>query len=149
MGSDHHRRRSIQFLRDVGVNVLANLVAALVIYLLGAALGLFPRSSEAVGVALMGLGAAAIYLLTFVGEAGNDFYRRELSAAGSTIVVGALLIIYGVTQSQGDRTTWWVCISLGSISALVGAWGVYSILKKMKVRQNEERRLKGLHWYEP
>jgi hypothetical protein len=41
------------FARDVTVNVLANLIAAAIIYLLGILVGLFPRTAEAVNLSIV------------------------------------------------------------------------------------------------
>jgi hypothetical protein len=142
------QRRSVPFIRDVGVNVLANLAAALVLYLLGTALGFFPRNRGAIGTALVGLGAAIVYLLMFAGEVGNQHHRRELFAAYTTIVLGGIATTYGMTQSYGDKAAWWIFNLLGLISAILGVWGVVTARRNIAVDRVDQQRLNGLHWFE-
>jgi hypothetical protein len=56
----------VKFARDVIVNVVANLVAASVIYLLGALIGLFPSSrvSGALALSILALSIVGLFLAT-------------------------------------------------------------------------------------
>ncbi|BCY07311.1 hypothetical protein [Actinoplanes sp. L3-i22] len=142
-------RRGFQLLRDVHVNVLANLVAAVVIFLLGAAVGLFPRSREAVVTAVLVLFMVVVYLLSIVGEVTRNSHHQGLYTSGSLVALGGFFATVGITQANGDPLFWWICVPLSAPALAIGGWGVYREYRAMKAAQAADRRLKGLSWYEP
>lgn len=112
------------FARDVAVNVLANLVAGAILYLIGAAAGLLPRTPltivPALGVLFFGIYLAGVFVkgpwgfrlmsisfaLTAAGGAvvlyaigGNDVWAWSLAGVAILLVLLAILM-----WSAGDES---------------------------------------------
>lgn len=122
----------IRFTRDVAVNVVANLIAAAILYLLGAAAGLLPRSpylifSSAVLI-LVGLGIA-------LGVVG-----MLLRGHAKAYVFCCALILGGLGQSVAPLVREAELGSLekvlypigGVAAAVLGASGIVSIWRSRK-----------------
>ena len=69
---------STRLLRDIGINVVANLIAAAIVYLLGAIAGLFPRDPAIIAAAAIFPGSEAEARAATIGRTGNCL------SAGST-----------------------------------------------------------------
>lgn len=87
--------------RDVGINVLANLIAAAIIYLLGVWAGLFPGPRLAVGLALLCfLGAILIGAVALA----RSTQRSRLVGLAVMLIGGcfASLMVYGIISGIAD-----------------------------------------------
>lgn len=103
--------------RSVGVNVLANLIAAAIIYLGGALFGLFPRSTEGIVVASGSLLLAAFIALWIFAQF-LAWPRKAQAYAVCFCLVGSALLITGLAGIQVEA----VIPLWGQI-----VWGVLSI----------------------
>src|SRR5256885_180504 len=126
-----------KFARDVVVNVIANLVAASIIYLIGALIGLLPRSSAALAIASMtvlagsglGLLAADGIIRSRYGVIGpKNLWRRQ---TGKRISLAVLLlgcggIVFGdlVVDNLAARIAVWLVYA---VIMLPNAWRLYDI----------------------
>ena len=142
-------RRSARFARNVGVNVLANLIAAGIIYAAGVATGLFPRSTEAVATAMAVVGLVALWSVGIAAEAGPNQDRRELFSASTVVVLGVLLLIYTVARGGAEKPFWWLFMASGLFFVVFGVLGVVLIRRGMSAAKAGQRRIKGLSWYSP
>ena len=103
MAMDRRQASFLRFVRDVAVNVLANVLAVAVLYLLSTAAGLVPRSrfATAVSIALIigtinALGVVATY---FVGN------RRQFRFATATALLGTAQVVLALSvRSPGIPT---------------------------------------------
>lgn len=141
-------RRSTTFLQDVGVNVLANILAAPVIYLLGAAIGLFPRSPEFLTFAVIWLLIAGLYTLGAAEQMMRTEFRRDMATRGSLVVLGALFIVIALTQSDLEDPYWWTLMVFGTLSLVPGCVGVVHLAAARRSTRVAERRITGLSWIE-
>lgn len=118
----HGRGRSVKFIRDVGINVIANLVAAAIIYLLGTLAGLFPRSPAGIGLAVLLITVLAIASVGAVFGASNAVTGKAAEGA-LALVLGIAFIVwayYGHEYTAGRYATGGVLASLG-VARLVHA----------------------------
>jgi hypothetical protein len=81
-------------MRDVMVNVLANVIAAGVIYLLGAAYGFFPHTPQS----LLGVGGGLLFVIGSIGVSNgriqepNRFLAKPVWAL--VAIAGALMVLW-------------------------------------------------------
>lgn len=139
---ENRRRRIASFASNVVVNVLANLIAAGIVYIGGSAIGVFPRSPQAVAASVTVVLVGGIGILTLL----NDVLQGERSAttAVSTIV---LLGATGITAGIADMEVYpsvprWAHIVLGTALLIVG-------VRLLRTRRRSRRRISGLHWVGP
>jgi hypothetical protein len=131
-----------------GVNVLANLVAAAVVYLVGVLLGLFPREPGAVAAAVVVTLGAVVWAMILI----NRFLAEDAklaSAAAGTVLFGVAILIATSAGRVADP-------EVGSEGAAAGAVLVAGGLvlalvwwRSRRRRLAHGRRIGGLHWYEP
>lgn len=154
MDRPERRHRRIQFLRDVGVNVLANLAAAPPIYLLGVAVGLFPKSRPAFGVALVALGVMVLCVPMFAAEIFRRSYRGEFYLGVGFLAGGvcALAINFDVLRISPDvaldHVYWWLLTLFGLLCFPMGGWFIHLARRERKDHQARSRRIEGLHWFD-
>ncbi|MEO3928847.1 hypothetical protein ABGB07_34065 [Micromonosporaceae bacterium B7E4] len=114
-----------KFAYDVGVNLLANLVAAAIIYLLGALAGILPRVSGLIGTALFVVLATLIIggviILRFLSWGGLMEPSWLPALVGGAAVAGALINPGG----HWPEPTW-VSLALGTCMVLIGAANLLS-----------------------
>lgn len=126
-----------KFARDVVVNVIANLVAASTIYLIGALIGLLPMSSAAFAIASMtvlagsglGLLAADGIIRSRYGVIGpKDLWRRQTGKRKSLalLLLGCGGVVFGdfVVDNLAARIAVWIVCT---VIMLPNAWGPYDI----------------------
>ncbi|MGK5680234.1 hypothetical protein [Actinoplanes sp. URMC 104] len=108
------------FPRDVLVNVLANLIAAAIIYLLGVLFDLLPRSSAAIILSILfSLYALTMALMTVGGILRKRSSGKRLFGLG-TLLLGVMMLagsIYGMVEHEGAA---WVGLLLGLWVLLTG-----------------------------
>ena len=129
------------FLRDVAVNVLANLVAAAVIYLLGVAYGLFPRNDRAialsVGVVLVVAGTSlSAWVLSALdyGKRWVGLFRigTYLATIG-VVVVFAAAFGWDFVHPHGLGHVWitlaiiFLATILATVMVIAGGFGILAI----------------------
>ncbi|MBG0560714.1 hypothetical protein [Actinoplanes aureus] len=137
------------FLAAVGVNVLANLVAAAIIYLGGVLFGIFPREPKAIAsalvIVLLAAAWGAILATRFFGLAD-----LQLTTSAGTAFLGGSLVVANLAGVEIDPI--WNS-PLGLVPAVVlflgGLWFTRPAWRDRKRRLAEAHRIKGLHWYEP
>jgi hypothetical protein len=122
------------FARDVAVNVFANLVAAAIIYLSGAMIGLFPSDIWATLASAAVIGAAVVvlgFVLARVQERIAKGRRRWAFGlvAFWTLIWGVGMILFGTLFPLGDPgfITW---IASGSTLSLFSAWGLITAIRE-------------------
>jgi hypothetical protein len=120
------RQTARRLARDVLVNVVANLVAAAVIYLIGVVAGLLPSSPIAIAAAaaltLGGLGLAIMVLsVTFVGGRVAIYAVAFGFVLAGASLMAAPLVVDGLWLSDkiGLPILGFLCISLGFSSIRV------------------------------
>lgn len=100
-------RRS--FARDVYVNVLANLVAAAIIYLLGVAVGWFPANGWVLsisGATVGGVGILVVVIDSLIGERIDSLISLVLFGIGGG-ALGPALLFFGAHVDEK-----WIAILL-------------------------------------
>lgn len=106
------------FARDVAVNVLANLVAAAIIYLLGLAAGLLPRSPILIWVAVvMAAGAAGGAIL------GSKVVYSRRGRYISSVGIGAFglaALVFAAVYPQ----YWLSLVAIGTVLLVLGGFTV-------------------------
>ncbi len=117
------------FARDVVVSVLANLIAAAIIYLLGLLAGLFPLVHAAVELSLgvLVLGSMLVAMTSTVGARTRVFHaKRSMYVIAVALIVGGVALLIGswlVFRASGwDRT---VGVVSGFLLAVLGVMLVW------------------------
>jgi hypothetical protein len=143
-------RRGRAFVRDVGINVLANLLAASLIYLGGALVGLFPRDPKAIvsAVALLLLGVS---LSPFLASSFLRNELREISFGVGAMLFGASMLIASFSGLDLGALTGSTLSGRIGIALIIvwGAWAARRDFRRYRRRIADDRQIKGLHWYEP
>jgi predicted tellurium resistance membrane protein TerC len=115
------RQGSIRFARDVGVNVLANLIAVPILYLIGVLAGLFPRDPQAIALAITIVLSVAFLLVGLV----SQFLKgtRQLKALCLSIVLaGCMILVSGIADIDIDVPfPRWAIILWGIATVAAGA----------------------------
>jgi hypothetical protein len=127
-------RQMPRLARQVLINVLANLIAAAIIYLLGLATGIFPRVDTLVLVAALVLTCAAAAVPHALADAQPRRKRRWVrrgaygSIAFGSVMVGSATYILIAWQPLG-----WVAGASLAVPICIGVWaigdGVWAINK--------------------
>jgi hypothetical protein len=95
----------VNFAQHVGANVVANLVAAAIIYLVGVIVGVFPKSQAAVYSAASFVGIAICFglsiLIPVMQSRGVDVKVIKLLGLASGILAGSTGIVLSVTSPAG------------------------------------------------
>lgn len=122
--------------RDVGVNVLANLIAFPLIYLIGAAAGIFRRVPAALVVAgsilalaLMLTAFTTIFLAVRESKAPQKIYKALLGASASALAPGILFVTLGVTAIGRAPIGATISIVFGIAFSVVAAGLLSSAIK--------------------
>jgi len=123
-------RPYIRFARDVSVNVIANLAAAAIIYLLGSAAGLLPRSPQLIFTSVFVVVMTAGFGLGVAGLAlrGN---AKIYTSGAALIVLGAAGVLAPFIKDSG-LTTWeksWLPIASAATFTL--GWIIVIFNRKM------------------
>lgn len=90
------------FARDVAVNVLANLIAAAVIYLLGVLAGLFPRTTQAVNLSIGVITIASFAVLVVAAISRLRLNPRQSTYRKSLYISAIAGILCGITMASGS-----------------------------------------------
>jgi len=90
------------FARDVVVNVLANLIAAAVIYLLGILVGLFPRTTGAVNLAITVILVASFIVLAIAAISRSRMHPKRPAYRKSLYVSAIAGIACGISAAAGS-----------------------------------------------
>jgi hypothetical protein len=113
------QRSFIKFARDVGINVVAKLIAAAAIYLVGVIAGVFPTSPAAIYSAAVFIGLAACIGIAIIAQVMQwrevDIKVFKLVSLTSGIVAGGTGIVLSITSPAGV----WVRIGGATLSAFV------------------------------
>jgi peptidoglycan/LPS O-acetylase OafA/YrhL len=137
---DGKQQRLASFARDVAVNVLANLIAAAVIYAGGAAFGIFPRSPGALWSALLTIFLGGYVGLTIVGESMKD--DRVVAAISLAFFGAGLAVAVPAGIDWSPDTPPWGKIAIGvALVALAILW-----LRAVRRDRRAQQRIKGLEW---
>lgn len=133
---------------DVGVNTVANLIAAALIYLLGAWFGLLPRQPAPIiaSIVLLVSGVAVLVMLGITikmvrREAAGLVVSSQRAFGVSALVVGlccmvaAVLLLSGVEQFAAVTTS-----SIGSLAAALVAISLPERMARRYVRRTFEAR---------
>jgi hypothetical protein len=119
----------MKFARDVAVNVLANLVAAAVIYLAGAATGVLPRSPKLILGSLstvLLIGFLGIFVISrFMSE------RKRLYASAIGLALAGTAIALGALAGALDHEPYprWAFVVFGIWTAVAGTLVFYNSKK--------------------
>jgi hypothetical protein len=117
-----------KFLRDLAVNVLANLIAAYIVYLIGVTIGVFPRYGAFISLMMVsvtgGGGNLAYASLLVSGMRGSSTgSAQRLRALGlGAVALGAITLL--ATFAAGDMLALWerlAYIASGAATILFGA----------------------------
>ena len=111
---------STKFIRDVLINVVANLVAAAIIYLAGALVGLFPRYRSALLLSLVTLIAAALPVAWIVIGASERVWIRRTAGILLLLANGAWAVTFWLDRSTSKLSTTLILMS-GSLLLGIGA----------------------------
>jgi uncharacterized membrane protein (UPF0136 family) len=134
--------------RDVGINVLANLVAAAVVYLGGVAVGLFPRNSGAIAASGTAVGLVLVVAAALV-RRSMEMGRRTLVAAGLAILIGGWITFFAMAAPKAiSDIPRWLQFLYGIPLLLIGPWLVRLGLRRGARDRRRRERINGLHWIE-
>jgi hypothetical protein len=134
MPEQSNRPALAKFSRDVLINVIANLVAAAVIYLIGALVGFFPRNPALISGAIIGVLLVGGLILLSLG--GDVKTRSEKLAAGigficlglATLGMGIWPIVTAARTHQNPSSGGWfqiVFFVVGGIGEITLAVTLY------------------------
>ena len=131
------------------MNVLANLIAAMIVYLLGVAVGIFPRSKDALVIASLCLACGLFYVLTIAEKVVRSEQQRRVFAAASLVPLSMVGPIYATAATEPGEGAWWFFMVMGL--ALLGSFSSLFVqyYRRMKAAKADNRSIKVLHWYEP
>lgn len=130
--------RAKAFLRDVCVNVLANLVAVPILYLLGVLGGVFPRSPKAIATAL-GATFLWIFVLLCVVSRFMRIERRIRLFPFASMTAGVGMIfggIAGVPMMEGWPT--WPTSLYGGLLLFTGVAWIYVERRSVLAARDDE-----------
>jgi hypothetical protein len=140
---------ALAFAGSVGVNVIANLVAAAMVYIGGSLLGIFPKSPEliigsAAAVILAGLwpGLALIFSLRGV--------RRKVAMGIFNVLMG-LVFVLPVALNLKYRPFWFpdgFAVTIGVLAILGGLHAIIIGVRQVRRDRITRSRIRGLHWIE-
>lgn len=108
------------FGRDVGVNVVANLIAAMIIYLLGALAGILPKSQVLIGISAVVVGFAGFIGLLAVRRLASGWRRIRVMGASCLALGASLTASVFVTPPANPIETAFQA-ALGGVLVLTGA----------------------------
>ncbi|MBB2941946.1 uncharacterized membrane protein YgdD (TMEM256/DUF423 family) [Actinoplanes lutulentus] len=130
-------------------NVVANLVAAAVIYLGGVMIGLFPREPKAVASAVTAVLLAAAYGAMLATRLLRQESRRSARAVGLVFFSGSLVI----ANIGGVETDPFINSPLGlAWASILLLGGITLAILRLRHRKRvlaDGRKINGLSWYEP
>ncbi|WP_225853105.1 diguanylate cyclase [Micromonospora sp. AMSO1212t] len=92
-----------RFVANVMTNVLANLIAAAIIYVLAAAAGLLPRDPALILAALFLVGLAAAMVLLFLITTNAFADKEDILGGWMAIALGAPILTSAVTYAFRER----------------------------------------------
>lgn len=120
-GSQQSNNRLARFLRDVSVNVLANLVAAALVYLASASAGLLPTSPQLVAASISTILGVAFLAMFVVSRFLREQRRHHISLV-AFLVFGAA-VISGAMGGAFDHEPFpkWFFIAFGVWTIAAGA----------------------------
>lgn len=133
------------FIRDVAVNVLANLIAAAIVYLLGIFVGLFPSTAEAVKLAIVVIFGASFIVLVIASTLESKLHPREPAYRKSLTVVTIVGVILGVSMAAAFLIVpkLGVLVRVMGVIAGISTAFVYPMLTSAKIAKNETRAIKN------
>jgi hypothetical protein len=105
------------FVRDVGINVIANLIAAAIIYLGGALWGVFPRSQGAISASMALLSICGLLTVAVSLLSRDNFKLRSVAAFVGAILLS--LIFFGIAFYPADLNLWLRIFMAGMASFLL------------------------------
>lgn len=108
------------FIRDVSINVVANLVAAAIIYLAGALVGLFPHYRSALLISLVTLVAAVLPVAWIVIGAAKRMWVRRVAGILLLLANGAWAVTFWRARSTSKLSTTLILVA-GSLLLGIGA----------------------------
>lgn len=133
MPSRSERTSPPTFIRDVLVNVVANLIAAAAIYLIGALVGLLPRNPTLIIGAVIGIcsvgGMALIGTYErFKGKTSGTVFGVGFIGLGLATLALGIWAASGMPQEYAELVGGWgdrVFLMVGGLGELaVGLWGI-------------------------
>lgn len=145
MEDQEKQRRISPFLWNVAINVLANLIAAAIVYVGGVAFGLFPRSTVAVAISsfviLVSANWATLIAMKFI-----KTENRTITLALGSAMGGGSLLIAGFSELVPPGIAQWAAIGLGAVLICVDAALIWASVDLVKRNRAPRDRIKGLHW---
>ena len=138
------------FLRDVGINVLANLIAGAIIYVGGVFLGFFPKNTHALATALALLLASACFLILMAARLVGGRAQLIGAAIGALFLACALIVagVGGGRVGTFDPTAIWqrgALVLVGALFLFPPGWLVFEFLDTRRRRRRSERRSARRH----
>jgi predicted membrane channel-forming protein YqfA (hemolysin III family) len=135
--SEESRQTIKTWTRDVTVNVIANLIAAAVIYLLGVFAGILPRSPY-----LIALAAFSILATVGAGLMVFDLMRAKPSHFGAigVILIGVIVMFLALSSDVLASPAGIVFLSIGVVFILAGAYLLY-LFRAEKRRRSQPKPL--------
>jgi hypothetical protein len=131
-GDEEGRRSSMTaFGRDVGVNVLANLVAAAIIYLLGVATGLFPKRELAIALSIIVAGGSvALLLLVAAAYLSRRNSPKWLPVAGAGMLTLGLIMALSPFLGVGESLLYKIGYLISGLLAMALGVMCFVIFRK-------------------
>lgn len=119
--------RFTKFARDVLVNVLANLIAAAVIYLAGAGAGLLPSSPQLIAASLSMILACAFFGLVIISRFTGGHLRYQMTTAGIAISGPAMMAATFAGVLDNEPFPRWFFYGTGAYTTIAGLAMFYYI----------------------
>ena len=97
-----------KLVRDVGINVVANLIAAAIIYLAGVATGIFTSVPGLIGLAIATVVGAAVWAERQSRRATGFVLSTYIQVVDYSFVLVPLLMLgYALTRPRNES---WICL---------------------------------------
>jgi hypothetical protein len=130
-------------------NIVANLAVAAIVYLAGAALGIFPKIAGAMVSAAFILVMTAFFATAIVTGWRIRRGRGQLLVPVVVALFGIGFALTGVTQfNRAADPPAWVSIPFGIAFAALGGCWIWTDRRRTRANRQEKTRIKGLHWVE-
>ncbi|MEU7906348.1 hypothetical protein [Actinoplanes sp. NPDC049118] len=140
-----------RLLRDVGINVVANLIAAAIVYLLGAVAGLFPKNAAVVAVAAIFLaftGSVSLMIAALASlrhfRRGRRFSQRKVATtmlltSGSYTACGLFLFLLPISSPGTMNPLALVLYVPGAFMIALGLSAIRQYAKERRKRPESEK----------
>lgn len=149
MTANIKKRQIASFATNVIANILANIAAAGIVYLAGAALGIFPKTTDAITSATITVVLTAMPLIAMIGGWQLMRGRGRLLISLLVTLCGTVVTLLGVAElgRSASLLSFFVFAS-GVAVVAIGVYWIWVDRRRERSRRQEANHIRGLHWVE-